>query len=75
MTALILDAPHKHRSSSTEGYDDEYEDLEREDVRFDDPGTTLMKTAFGDNGKAHIVSVSCHKHREQKPHSGKDKSP
>lgn len=73
MTALILDAPHKHRSRSTEGHDDEYEDIEREG-HFDDPATTSMKTAFGDNGRAHIVSVSCHKHREQKPHNGKDKS-
>jgi hypothetical protein len=62
LTALILDNAHSHLEAGSLGA---YDDDPDEDGVKSSPETL----PFGDSGQAKLVSVKCHKRKEQK-HSG-----
>jgi hypothetical protein len=74
LTALVLDSAHSHLDATSRGIYDRYEprDDDDEDGDDDDVKSSSGMLPFGDSGQARLVSVKCHRHREEK-HS-KDRS-
>ena len=74
LTALIWDSAHSHLDMTSRGIDDRHDprDDDDDDDGDDDAKSSSETLPFGDSGQARLVSVKCHKHREEK-HS-KDRS-
>lgn len=76
LTALILDSAHSHLDTTSRGIYDRYEPRDGndddDDGDDDDVKSSSGMLPFGDNGQARLVSVKCHRQREEK-HS-KDRS-
>ena len=66
LTALILDSAHSHREMISRGIYDRHDP--RDDDEEDDDGieSSTGTLPFGDSGQAQLVSVKCHRHREEK---------
>jgi len=74
LTALILDSAHSHREITSRGIYDRHDPRDDDEDDDDDDGveSSTGTLPFGDSGQVQLVSVKCHRHREEK-HS-KDRS-
>jgi hypothetical protein len=65
LTALVLGTAHSHEGTVfSSAYESGEDDADADGVE------SIPKTVpFGDNGQARLISVRCHKHKEQK-HNG-----
>ena len=68
LTALILDSAHSHREMTSRGIYDRHDprDDDDEDDDDDDAESSSGTLPFGDSGQARLVSVKCHRHKEEK---------
>jgi hypothetical protein len=70
LTALILDSTHSQQEITSPTIYNRH-DLRDDDD--DDVNSSPKTLPFGDSGQARLVSVKCHKHREEK-HTSHDRS-
>ena len=61
LTALILDGAHSHLDLTSRGIYDRHDPRDDDDVK-----SSSGTLPFGDSGQARLVSIKCHKHREEK---------
>jgi len=66
LTALILDSAHSHRRMTSRGIYDRHDPRDDEDDDDDDAKSSSGTLPFGDSGQARLVSIKCHRHKEEK---------
>jgi hypothetical protein len=66
LTALVLGTAHSHEGTVFGSAYERGEDEDEDDADADGVESIPKTVPFGDNGQARLISVRCHKHKEQK---------